>query len=202
MRFLIHKYKHIFVLLTLALLCLLLGACSGEQLGDGGAMSAVGTGGYVTGNTAVTLPADESSTSFIAIIAPTTSTQPTDSQPSVGIIDPVETTTAETVPDLIIGGGEDDDVLPDAKSSLSVDFLQTGKSDAMILRIDGKVILIDTGDSDDYKKISGYLDSYGINTVDAMIITHFDNDHVGTASKIVEDYSVNKFYEHDYISDS
>ena len=201
MRLCIERYRSILVASLLIVLCLLLAACSGEQLGDGGAQSAVGTGGFVTGNTAITTPEESTTKPQLEIVAPTTDVAQTTSKPSIEIVVPTETTAVVTSPDLSIGGSHED-IYADSPNTLRVDFLNTGKSDAMILRMDGKVILIDTGDSNDYKKISDYLDGYGIHTVDAMIITHFDNDHVGAASRIVEDYSVKKVYAPDYIRNS
>ncbi len=119
-----------------------------------------------------------------------------------------ETTTAEsesegetTVPSLDLGT-DPEEIYADSPNTMRVDFLDTGKSDAMIFRIDSKVVLIDTGNSNDYGKISAYLDAYGVDTVNMMIITHFDNDHVGSAEKIVQNYNVKQVFVPDYIRNS
>lgn len=89
-----------------------------------------------------------------------------------------------------------------ANHVLRADFLRTGASDAILLRLDDTVILIDTGETDDYGKISGKLNECGITAIDYLILTHFDNDHIGTASRILKDYTVRTVYMPDYVRDS
>lgn len=85
---------------------------------------------------------------------------------------------------------------------LRADFLNTGESDAILLRLDETVILVDTGEADDYPAISRKLTEYGITTVDYLIISHYDNDHIGTASQILQNYTVKNLYMPDYVRDS
>ena len=85
---------------------------------------------------------------------------------------------------------------------LRVDFLNTGNSDAILLRMDTTVILVDTGESDDYLTISRRLTEYGIDTIDYLIISHYDNDHIGTMSQILQHYTVKNLYMPDYVRDS
>ncbi len=85
---------------------------------------------------------------------------------------------------------------------LRADFLNTGNSDAILLRLDDTVILMDTGESDDYPAISRKLTDYGITEIDYLIISHYDNDHIGTVSQILQHYNVKNVYMPDYIRDS
>ena len=85
---------------------------------------------------------------------------------------------------------------------LRADFLRTGDSDVILLRLDGTVILVDTGEADDYPAISKKLTEYGISTIDYLIITHFDNDHIGTVSQVLQSYTVKEVYMPDYVRDS
>lgn len=85
---------------------------------------------------------------------------------------------------------------------LRVDFLNTGNSDAILLRMDDTVILVDTGEADDYPAISRKLTEYGITTIDHLIISHYDNDHIGTMSQILQYYTVKNLYMPDYVRDS
>lgn len=95
-----------------------------------------------------------------------------------------------------------EDPFANAPHVLRVDFLNTGNSDAILLRMDSTVILMDTGESDDYAKISGKLDEYGIREIDYLIISHFDNDHIGTAAQVLQNYTVKTVYMPDYVRDS
>ena len=113
---------------------------------------------------------------------------------------------------LTVGGGETatgevlqlpaEDPFGDTPHVLRADFLDTGSSDAILLRADGTVILVDTGESDDYGVISGCLQEYGITVIDYLVITHFDNDHIGTAAAILQNYGVKTVFLPDYIRDS
>lgn len=85
---------------------------------------------------------------------------------------------------------------------LRADFLDTGNSDAILIRMDDTVILMDTGEADDYPAISRKLTEYGISAIDYLIISHYDNDHIGTVSQILQHYTVKNVYMPDYVRDS
>ncbi|MBP3666736.1 MAG: MBL fold metallo-hydrolase [Clostridia bacterium] len=85
---------------------------------------------------------------------------------------------------------------------LRADFLDTGNSDAILIRMDDTIILMDTGESDDYPAISRKLTEYGITEIDYLIISHYDNDHIGTMSQILQHYTVKNVYMPDYVRDS
>ena len=89
-----------------------------------------------------------------------------------------------------------------AEHMLTLRVLETGKSDCMLIRLDETVIMIDTADADDYGEISDTLESLGIARIDYLILTHFDNDHIGSAAKIIEDFEVAEVYMPNYVRDS
>ncbi|MBQ2806773.1 MAG: MBL fold metallo-hydrolase [Clostridia bacterium] len=89
-----------------------------------------------------------------------------------------------------------------AEHMLTLRVLETGKSDCMLIRLDDTVIMIDTADADDYGEISDTLESLGIARIDYLILTHFDNDHIGSAAKIIEDFEVAEVYMPNYVRDS
>ena len=74
--------------------------------------------------------------------------------------------------------------------------------DASYGRATKTVILMDTGEADDYPAISRKLTEYGITTIDYLIISHYDNDHIGTVSKILQSYTVKNLYMPDYVRNS
>ena len=94
------------------------------------------------------------------------------------------------------------DPFENAPHVLRADFLNTGNSDAILLRMDGTVILVDTGEADDYAAISQRLTDYGIKEIDYLIISHFDNDHIGTVPQLLQHYTVKNLYMPDYVRDS
>ncbi len=75
---------------------------------------------------------------------------------------------------------------------LKVTVLKVGKADAIVLQSAGKTMMIDTGEVDDAEKIVKFLKEAGVTELDAMIITHFDKDHVGSAGAIVEQFNVDR----------
>ena len=94
------------------------------------------------------------------------------------------------------------DIFANAEHLLSIRVLDTGKSDCMLITLDDVVILVDTADADDYAEIADLIQSLGISRIDHMILTHFDNDHIGSAAKIVEDFHVAQVYMPNYVRDS
>lgn len=90
------------------------------------------------------------------------------------------------------------EVYPD----FTVDFLDTGKSDSMILHTENGTVLIDCGEKNDGNKILSVLEENGIESVDCLIITHYDKDHVGGASKVISGIDVKKVYAPDYEENS
>ena len=86
------------------------------------------------------------------------------------------------------------DLLP-----LKVKLLKVGKADAIILQSGEDVLVIDTGEEDDGEELVAYLSNQGITQVDTLIITHFDQDHVGGADTLLEQIDVQQIYVPDYI---
>ena len=110
----------------------------------------------------------------------------------------------ETEPEtgFIIGGDDPLDLFMGAEHLMRAEFLDTGKSDCLLLRHDETVILVDAADADDYSRISQKLMSYGIETIDYFIITHYDNDHIGSAAQVLSNFTVKTVYMPDYVRDS
>lgn len=69
-----------------------------------------------------------------------------------------------------------------------------GKADASLLYGDGFAVLIDAGESEDVQEILTYLKVKQITRLDALIVTHFDKDHVGGAAGILDSIPVSAVY--------
>lgn len=76
--------------------------------------------------------------------------------------------------------------------------LPVGKADALILQEGDTAILIDTGEEEDGVFIEQELKKRGIQSLDLLLITHFDKDHVGSASYLMEAMEIEKVYMPDY----
>ena len=62
-------------------------------------------------------------------------------------------------------------------------FIDIGQGDAILLVSEGKYMLVDTGDKDDEynEKLVNYLQGYGVETINYLVLTHPDADHIGGA---------------------
>ena len=77
---------------------------------------------------------------------------------------------------------------------LKVFFFEMGKADAFLIYNDMSAILIDTGEKGDGKDILQYMENNNIPSLDYVIITHFDKDHVGGANKVLGNTEVKQVY--------
>ena len=72
--------------------------------------------------------------------------------------------------------------------------LSVGKADATLLWGDGFAVLIDAGESEDADKILAFLARRGIRRLDALILSHYDKDHVGGAAGVLRGIEVGAIY--------
>lgn len=77
-----------------------------------------------------------------------------------------------------------------------------GQADSILLTYDDTVLLIDTGENDDGEDIAKSLIALGINSIDLLIITHFDKDHIGGFDELTALISVERVLLPDYERDS
>ena len=76
-------------------------------------------------------------------------------------------------------------------------FLDVGQGDMSVIKYKDECIVIDTGPSNVYKstyKITDnhikFLHSIGANNIDLLIISHGDNDHIGNANYLIDNFNV------------
>ena len=86
--------------------------------------------------------------------------------------------------------------------NMKVYFFKAGKADAMLVYNNKYNILIDTGEEDLKDDIIKYLEDNNFDSIDYLIITHFDKDHVGSASKIIDRFNVKHVINSNYPKDS
>ena len=79
-------------------------------------------------------------------------------------------------------------------NKLNVYFFNAGKADSVLITFEDKHILIDTGEEEFYKDLDLYLNSNRIDKIDYLILTHFDKDHIGSASKLIDNYEISNIY--------
>lgn len=84
----------------------------------------------------------------------------------------------------------------------TVSFLDIGKADSMILHTENGTVVIDCGEKGDGKEILAFLAENDIESVDYLIITHYDKDHVGGSARLINDIEVKNVFAPDYSEES
>lgn len=78
----------------------------------------------------------------------------------------------------------------DNTDGISVFFINVGKADSAIIFVEDKTILVDTGTKDSYDQLENALELFDITHLDAVIITHLHNDHIGGLKKLCKNKDV------------
>ncbi|MBF4694902.1 ComEC/Rec2 family competence protein [Fusibacter sp. Q10-2] len=76
--------------------------------------------------------------------------------------------------------------------AMEVHFFDVGHGDSALIRHDHVNILIDTGDQ--YTDLTQMLLKRDIYKIDALILSHAHNDHVGGVLKLAETFDINQIY--------
>ena len=122
----------------------------------------------------------------------------------LGEFDPEAGSEGGKKPSVLIPGEEGDPTpdpekkpvpeVPVAKAGeLSVHFIDVDQADCALIMDGDKVMLIDTGDypNDDHKTyMLNYLKARGVETIDYLILTHPDADHIGGAPEVINTFDV------------
>lgn len=95
---------------------------------------------------------------------------------------------------LLLAGCTAQDRLP----ALTVTFLDVGKADCILLETEGHAAMIDTGNDGDADEILALLQEKGIDSLDFLLLTHLDKDHIGGADKLLASVPVGALYAPDY----
>lgn len=76
-----------------------------------------------------------------------------------------------------------------------VTYINVGQGDSTLIQNNNQTVLIDAGRGDGYENASlNYLKEHSINTLDALILTHCDADHINDAKNIIYQLNVKKIY--------
>ena len=86
--------------------------------------------------------------------------------------------------------------------TLTVTFFDVGKGDCILLECDGHAAMIDAGFDNTANDILSALADKGIDTLDFLLLTHMDKDHVGGADKFLENLTIGAVYTPDYEKDA
>ena len=85
---------------------------------------------------------------------------------------------------------------------MQVTFLDVGQGDCTIVRTEGHAAVVDTGNNDQGEKVVSYLEDQGIDTLDYLLLTHPDADHIGGGGNVLEGLEVKKVIMPDVENDT
>ena len=75
-----------------------------------------------------------------------------------------------------------------------------GKADAFLLQSEAGAVLLDAGE--DPEPVLNLLREHNVTKLDALVLSHFDKDHIGGAAAVLEQVEVQTLYRTDYVEDS
>lgn len=79
---------------------------------------------------------------------------------------------------------------------------QAGKADAILIQQGSSAMLVDTGLEENSTALVSAIHGLGVYSLDVLVITHFDRDHVGGAAAILDAFSVRRVLQSNYPRDS
>lgn len=91
---------------------------------------------------------------------------------------------------------------PTKADEVKVHFIDVGQGDSTLITCGDHSMLIDTGDDSKGTTIQNYLKKQKVETLDYLILTHPDADHIGGAPVIITKFNINKVFMSDYEKDN
>lgn len=79
-------------------------------------------------------------------------------------------------------------------NEMKIHFIDVGQGDSILIQVNNKNLLIDSGSKSEKKKLENYLKSIYIPQFDYIIATHPHEDHIGNMNYIINNYKINNFY--------
>ena len=89
-----------------------------------------------------------------------------------------------------------------AQESLNVHFLDVGQGLSIFVQCDGLNLIYDGGDKETSSYVVAYLKNMGVETIDYMISSHYDSDHVSGLIGCLNAFDVKQVISSDYVHDS
>ena len=85
--------------------------------------------------------------------------------------------------------------------ALRATFFAAGAADAILIQTENSAVLIDAGLKKNAGELTAALRAAGVKKIDALILTHYDKDHVGGAPAVLEAFGAEAIYQPDYVKD-
>lgn len=85
---------------------------------------------------------------------------------------------------------------------MEVHFLDVGQGDCTLVTCDGHAMLIDAGDDTKGTAIQNYLKKQKVKSLDYLILTHPDADHIGGAPVIITKFDISRVFVSNFEKDN
>lgn len=79
-------------------------------------------------------------------------------------------------------------------SDAEIHFIDTGNSDAILIKKDGEYAMIDGGDNDDENLVVNYLKKQNVDKLKYLFATHPDADHIGGLDAVVDNIEIENVF--------
>lgn len=80
------------------------------------------------------------------------------------------------------------------KNNLLVHYIDVGQGDCILVQVNGKNLLIDSGTGESKDKVVAYLRKQGVKKLDYVVATHPHEDHIGGMSNVIKNLQIGSFY--------
>lgn len=90
----------------------------------------------------------------------------------------------------------------ETNGEMAVHFLDVGQGNAILVQSGGQNLLYDGGDQNHTDEVVSYLQQQNVQTIDYMISSHYDEDHLGGLVKCLDNFEVEHVLGSDYVHTS
>lgn len=90
----------------------------------------------------------------------------------------------------------------DVDGNMVVHFLDVGQGNSVLVECDGRYMLVDGGDYDYSSYVVAYLKNQGVETLDYMVVSHYDSDHLSGCVGALRAFDVETVICPDYEADT
>ncbi|MBE6063292.1 MAG: MBL fold metallo-hydrolase [Clostridium butyricum] len=81
-----------------------------------------------------------------------------------------------------------------SSNNMVVHYIDVGQGDCILIQVNNKNLLIDSGPSSSKHKLMKYLKKLNISKFDYVIATHPHEDHIGNMSTLIDSFNITNFY--------
>ncbi len=86
-------------------------------------------------------------------------------------------------------------------AQLIIHFIDVGHGDATLIQYKGKSFLIDAGSPDIGDTVPAYLRDAGVKTLDFVVASHPDSDHIGGMRDLLREFPIGRYYDNGEVND-